>query len=81
MTEKVVDVSKHIYVPKHEKLQEQEVTDLLEKYNLSLTQLPKIFLKDPAIEMLEPQIGDVIKISRASPTAGRAVYYRAVVNG
>jgi DNA-directed RNA polymerase subunit H len=79
--EKQIDVQKHTLVPKHELLGEEEVQALLEKYNLSLTQLPRIFLSDPAIQHLEPEVSQVMKITRNSPTLGQSTYYRVVVNG
>ena len=38
----------HILQPKHTKMKAEEVKDLLEKYNISLSQLPKIKSTDPA---------------------------------
>ena len=70
----------HILVPKHSKLSETEKKQLFEKYNISLKELPKILKKDPAIADLKVKEGDVIKIERNSPTAGKTVYYRGVVN-
>ncbi|HLD16085.1 MAG TPA: DNA-directed RNA polymerase subunit H [Candidatus Nanoarchaeia archaeon] len=69
----------HILAPKHTKLAEDEVKKVLEKYNISLKQLPKILHKDSAIAHLEIKEGDVIKIIRKSPTAGKSVFYRVVV--
>ena len=42
-------------------------------------QLPKILLTDPALENQDAKIGDVIKITRKSQTAGYSTYYRIVV--
>ena len=70
----------HILVPRHSKLSETEKKQLFEKYNISLKELPKILKKDPAIADLKVKEGDVIKIERNSPTAGKTVYYRGVVN-
>ncbi len=63
----------HVLQPKHEKLAEKEVVKLLEKLNISVTQLPKISRKDPAL-IEECEAGDVVKISRADEE-----YYRVVV--
>jgi DNA-directed RNA polymerase subunit H (RpoH/RPB5) len=81
MDDQNVEVTKHILVPKHEKINQEETEALLEKYNISLMQLPKIFVSDPAIEHLEVEINDVIKIMRNSPTMGKSNYYRVVING
>ncbi|MBI5392223.1 DNA-directed RNA polymerase subunit H [Candidatus Woesearchaeota archaeon] len=71
----------HTLVPKHEKLQEEEKQKLLHEYNLSIKQLPQIKLSDPALQHLQAQIGDVIKITRASPTVGETFFYRVVIYG
>ena len=66
-------------VPKHVKLSPEEVKELLDMYNLSLKQLPRIHKTDPAIQTLTPESGDVIKITRDSATAGKFDFYRVVV--
>ena len=72
------EIVTHVLASKHTKLSEEEVKQVLDKYNISLTQLPKISRKDPAIKHLETNSGDIIKILRKSGTAGKAVYYRTV---
>lgn len=75
------DVTKHVLVPKHTKLSQKEKQELLEKYDISEAELPKISKKDPAIEHLNLKPGDVIMIERPSLTAGKAIFYRVVVSG
>ena len=73
-------ITMHALQPKHTKLKSEEIKSLLERYNISVSQLPKIRIDDAAL----PQgcmVSDVIKIERVSMTAGTAVYYRVVVNG
>jgi DNA-directed RNA polymerase subunit H (RpoH/RPB5) len=66
----------HVLQPKHTKLKPEEVKKLLEKYNLSVSQLPKIKLSDPAVpEGCES--GNVLKIERKEEDK-IYVYYRAV---
>ena len=72
-------VPDHIYVPKHEIISKQEAEQVLEKYNCNPTELPLIFVTDPAIMGLGVKPGDMIKITRKSPTAGQSNYYRYVV--
>ena len=72
-------VPDHIYVPKHEIISKQEAQKVLEKYNCNPTELPFIFVTDPAILGLGVKPGDMIKITRKSPTAGTSLYYRYVV--
>lgn len=70
----------HTLVPKHVKLSEGEAKKLLEKYHITVKELPKILRTDPAIAELKVKPGDVIKIFRKSEKSGEAVYYRGVVN-
>ena len=76
MTEK----SEHVLVPKHTKLSEKDKKALLEKYTITLKEIPKILKSDPAIAHLGLQEGDVVKIFRKSHTSGESVYYRGVIN-
>ncbi|MCX6706872.1 MAG: DNA-directed RNA polymerase subunit H [Candidatus Woesearchaeota archaeon] len=80
MAKSNIDVSKHALVPKHSKLSEKEKKELLEKYNSSVREFPKILKKDPAISHLDVSHGDMIKITRKSYTSGESVFYRAVLD-
>ncbi|MBD3155817.1 MAG: DNA-directed RNA polymerase subunit H [Candidatus Aenigmarchaeota archaeon] len=74
------DVLKHNLVPEHRVLSPEEKEELKEKYNLrTLKQLPKMKVSDPAVIAVGGVIGDVIEITRSSPTAKETVYYRLVV--
>ena len=70
----------HILVPKHEKISEKEKEELFAKYKISVKELPRISTTDSALVGLDAKVGDVIKITRKSPTAGNTVYYRGVSN-
>ena len=72
-------VPDHIFVPKHEILAKKEAEQVLENFNCNPTDLPFIFVTDPAILGLGVKPGDMIKISRKSGTAGESIYYRYVV--
>lgn len=74
------DVSKHNLVPRHSKLSDKERKEILTFYKISPKELPKIKKKDAAIANLEVKEGDIIKITRASLTAGESIFYRTVVN-
>jgi DNA-directed RNA polymerase subunit H len=75
------DLTKHRLVPKHSIVSESEKKKVLEKYKITLKELPKITLGDPVVEQLKAKEGDVIKIVRNSETAGETVYYRVVIRG
>ena len=73
-------VPDHIYVPKHEIMSKSEAEEVLKKFNCQPTELPLIFVNDPAIVGLGVKPGDMIKITRKSNTAGESLYYRYVVD-
>jgi len=72
-------VPDHVYVPKHEIISKNEADEVLEKFNCKPSELPLIFVTDPAIVGLGVKPGDMIKITRKSSTAGESLYYRYVV--
>ena len=69
----------HNSVPKHEIIQEDEVKSLLDHYQIERGQLPKIKESDPVVKELGASVGDVVKITRNSQTAGESLYYRLVI--
>ena len=54
----------HELQPKHTKMKREEVEKLISQLNISLAQLPKIRITDPALPE-GCEIEDVIKIERA----------------
>ena len=68
-------------VPKHVLLEESEIEGKLSPLNITRDQLPKIFLKDPALKALdvEAKPNDVVEIHRFSESAGSNLAYRLVV--
>jgi DNA-directed RNA polymerase subunit H len=77
----VVDLfvpSEHNLVAKHEILTQEETEQLFVAYHVSPQSLPVIFMNDAALKGLTPKMGDIVKITRNSPTAGTAVFYRRV---
>ncbi|MFX0113815.1 MAG: DNA-directed RNA polymerase subunit H [Candidatus Hodarchaeota archaeon] len=69
----------HELVPQHEFATEEEKQELLDKYSIILDKLPKITAEDPAAQMLGAKPGDLLKIHRTSPTAGKFIAYRYVI--
>ncbi|ATW87419.1 DNA-directed RNA polymerase subunit H [Halohasta litchfieldiae] len=74
----MVDVSQHELVPDHIILDEPEIESVLEEYDLSRTDLPKIKTNDPALPD-DATPGDVLKIVRDSRTTETAISYRLVI--
>lgn len=70
----------HVLVPKMELASQEDVKKLLEKFGISLKNLPRIKITDPSLIPIGPKVGDVVKITRSSPaTGGDSIYYRLVV--
>lgn len=78
---KAFDVMKHDLVPKHEVLSDADAQAVLAKYGVKPDQLPKILASDPVARAVRSRPGQILKISRKSPTAGEAIAYRYVVEG
>jgi DNA-directed RNA polymerase subunit H len=75
------NIFKHELVPKHEILSPEKSKELLEKYRMKPYQLPHIKPSDVAAIAIGAKPGDILKITRKSPTAGKHVSYRYVTLG
>ena len=74
-----IDVLLHELVPKHYLLTKEEVQKLLDKYQITLSDLPQMVDKDPVAIAIGAKEGDIIKIVRDSHTTVKSVdYYRYV---
>ncbi len=67
-------------VPEHVIISKKDVGALLTKYNIIKEQLPKIKSVDPICKETDAKSGDVVKIIRDSPTAGKSIAYRLVID-
>ena len=72
------NVSKHELVPKHEPIRDEaEIASILDQYFLrSRFQLPLILTSDPMASYLALKHGQLVRITRNSPSAGFHVIYR-----
>jgi len=74
------DIFTHRLVPRHELLSKKEAEELMEEFHIRPHQLPYVKTSDPAAQSLGAKMGDILKITRKSATAGEVVVYRYVVN-
>jgi len=77
--ELLVDITEHKLVPQHVVLTNNEKTELLTRYGLKPSQLPRIQSQDPVARYLGLKATQVVKIVRPSETAGRYITYRICV--
>ena len=73
-------VDKHILTPKHVKLGEKEKAQVLDKYQVTAKEMPKILKTDAALRELDSKPGDMVKVIRKSQTAGESYFYRVVTD-
>jgi len=75
------DIFEHALVPLHEVLTEEEGKEVLAQYRVQPHQLPWIWASDSTVKAIGGKPGDIIRITRDSPTAGKYVSYRYVIEG
>jgi DNA-directed RNA polymerase subunit H (RpoH/RPB5) len=73
-----INKSKHFLVPKHEILIDQEeIQNIIKEFKVkNKTQFPIITKDDPMSRYLYAKTGDLIKITRNSPSSGISYNYR-----
>jgi DNA-directed RNA polymerase subunit H len=69
----------HQLVPHHSVISETEKKEMMEKYNITADQLPKILDTDPVAASIGAKPGQIIKVMRKSHTAKEAIAYRLVI--
>ena len=73
----LINISRHIAVPKHEIITQDEYQEIAERYQIdSKFQLPLISKEDPMAMYLGMRTGQICKITRPSETAGEYISYR-----
>jgi DNA-directed RNA polymerase subunit H len=74
-------VTDHELVPKHEIVPVEEAIKILKELGVRPEQLPYLKASDPVAREIGAKPGDLVRIIRKSPTAGRVVVYRYVMAG
>ena len=72
----IINISKHKYVPEHTIIYDDEIKELLERYDTTIDKLPIILHSDPMIRFIGAKKEDVVKIKRPSKATGFYYYYR-----
>ena len=76
---KQIDITKHVLMPPFRLLNNEEVNEVLAKFNISILQLPQISVKDPMAKSVKAKINDVLEIEHDNPTGGKDLFYRRVI--
>jgi DNA-directed RNA polymerase subunit H len=74
------DIFDHNLVPNHGIADDSEIDMILKHYGITKSQLPRIAREDPAAKAIGAKTGNVIRIERDSPIAGKTFYYRIVAD-
>ena len=74
------NVTNHDLVPLHEVVGNDEIASILDRFNVKTKlQLPFILSSDPVAQYLALKPGQVVKVTRSSPSAGVCEVYRTCV--
>ncbi len=72
------NVLNHELVPRHEILSDAEAKKIMKKYGLVEKQLPYLLIHDPVAKAVCAKPGQIVKVTRDSPTSGVVVTYRLI---
>lgn len=75
----VINISKHIFVPKHVILSDEEVKDLCNHYNIKPSNLHKILHQDPMAKFIGLRPGQIVKTNTNNPITGISSTYKLCI--
>jgi DNA-directed RNA polymerase I, II, and III subunit RPABC1 len=80
INELLFNPTKHELVPKHRKLEPDEIKEVMDKYLIkSKLQMPLILHTDRIAKWIGLKQGDIIEITRYNENSGKIFYYRCCV--
>lgn len=77
----LLDITKHVSAPRHELVPDAEVAEFCARYHTAKEYFSKLPMSDPQAIWLGLRPGMVVRIIRASETAGEAPIYRICIRG
>ena len=80
MAKKSIPIEKHILMPKQSVCSEKENQAILEKYNATLNEMPRISITDAALSNLRVKVKDRIKVERDDELIGKNTFFRVVID-
>ena len=79
LNEVLINISKHVLVPRHDLLTKEDEQRVLAQYMSTKTQLPWILRSDPMARYIGLEPGQIVMITTPSLTSGQYVSYRTCV--
>ncbi|PIA48189.1 hypothetical protein AQUCO_01400634v1 [Aquilegia coerulea] len=79
ITDLLVNMTKHVLMPKHEILSSVEKDKLLKKYSVTENQIPRMLETDAIARYYGLEKGQVVKVTTDSDVTGLLVTYRCVM--
>lgn len=76
----LINISKHVFVPKHTILNDDEIKDVCDKYNIVKLNFHKILSQDPMAKFLGLRVGQVVKVNSSNPIVGYTPSYKICVS-
>ena len=79
--ELLINPTKNIYLSQeHILLKDEEKNKLLEEYDCTISELPKISIEDPITKYFNANVDDIFKIIRNNPITNNSIVYRVVID-